>query len=411
MPPPIRTTIRTATLTLPALLTTSLLLPACGASGPADEAVARDSAGIRIVENPAPAGIWNLEPGPLRGATILLESTPSVSIGSLDGLPEYTFQNVSRAVKLEDGRIVVADGLELKYYDADGRHLTTAGGEGEGPGEFSMLNEVVVCEGEVVAGDMGQQYLSVFDRDGTFLRTHRLPVSGSVFPMFLEGCDQATGLPLLRVPSTYSPGDPSGHRDALIAILRADTAATGSDTVAVVPTRVRSGGMIGPFDSGTRYGYDGTNVHVLETEKLEVRTFGSDGSLVRIARVPHEPRPVSDEDHRRAIEASLDAMNPAFAERLRPRLAAGPKPDYMPAASDFVADRTGRLWIQPFRPPFDEPPTRWLVLDARGSFLAAADLPPGFRPLDIGEDWVLGVWEDEMDVPYIRLYRFSVDDA
>ena len=30
--------------------------------------------------------------------------------------------------------------------------------------------------------------------------------------------------------------------------------------------------------------------------------------------------------------------------------------------------------------------------------------PPGFRPHDIGADYVLGVWRDELGIEFVRMY-------
>lgn len=386
---------------VPAVLTASILLAlaGCGAAGPADAPVVRDSAGVRIVENRMPG----------ERVAFRLEAEPEVSIGALDGPAEYTFEGVKGGARLEDGRLVIADGSELKFYDAAGRHLMTAGGAGEGPGEFSFLNAVVPCGGEIFAGDMRQEYLTVFDREGTFVETRPIPSSGNpVFAMTLVACDAATGLPLLRAPSPFSPSDPAGMSVGTVAIVRAATGAdTRVDTVAAVPALRRSGGFPGPFDPATRYAYDGANIHVMDTDAIVIRTFGVDGALRRIARVPHAPRPVSTEEQSRAVEERLADMPDAFAARLRSQLEAAPKPDQMPAAGAIAADAAGRLWVQPFTAPWEDPATGWLVLDADGAFLGTAELPSGFRPLDIGEDWILGVWQDELDVAYVRLYRFG----
>ena len=37
--------------------------------------------------------------------------------------------------------------------------------------------------------------------------------------------------------------------------------------------------------------------------------------------------------------------------------------------------------------------------------LASAHTPAGVRILDIGTDYVLGLWQDENDVEYVRLFR------
>lgn len=376
----------------------ALVLPGCGAAGSSDAPVVRDSAGVRIVENAAPG----------ERVAFVLDAEPAVSIGSLDGPPEYMFEGVADAARLADGGIVVADANELKFYDAAGAHRVTAGGEGEGPGEFSYLNAVVPCGDVILAGDMRQQHLSVFDRQGTFLRTRPLPASGSpVFALFLEGCDDATGLPLLRVPMTYSPTDPEGTRTDTVILLRPDSSWAGADTAASLPAVVRTGGMGTSFDPAMRYAFDGADIHVAYTESIAVRTYDRAGTLERIARVPHQPRPVSAGDQQRAIEARLADVPASFAERLRPELEAATPPTHMPAAGSLLADATGRVWIQRFSAPWEDRATDWLVLDRDGALLGSVQLPPGFRPLDIGEDWILGVWENDLDVPFVRLYRFQ----
>ena len=62
-------------------------------------------------------------------------------VGLLDGPDEYIFGNITGAVRLEDGSVVVADeqSHEVRKYDAGGRHLWTSGREGEGPGEYKGL--------------------------------------------------------------------------------------------------------------------------------------------------------------------------------------------------------------------------------------------------------------------------------
>ena len=93
-------------------------------------AEARDSAGIQVVENPAPpAGSrleWRIGP------------EPSVSIGRREGEDPYLLYRASDATILADGRIVVANGGsdELRFFDSTGSHLASRGGQGEGPGEF-----------------------------------------------------------------------------------------------------------------------------------------------------------------------------------------------------------------------------------------------------------------------------------
>ena len=71
---------------------------------------------------------------------------PTVDIGVLDGAPEYQLFRVRAALTLSDGRIVVSNSgtQQLRLYDPQGRYLVTAGGPGEGPGEFARLGQLLL---------------------------------------------------------------------------------------------------------------------------------------------------------------------------------------------------------------------------------------------------------------------------
>jgi hypothetical protein len=64
----------------------------------------------------------------------------------------------------------------------------------------------------------------------------------------------------------------------------------------------------------------------------------------------------------------------------------------------------GNLWVQEYRMPGDNTPPRWSVFDIDGIPLGEVAYPDGFSPLDIGSDYVLGVWSDADDVEHVQLY-------
>ena len=89
-----------------------------------------DSAGIVIVENPAPDSVdlpqWRLSPSPL------------VEIGRAEDDPGHQLSEVVNAIRLSDGRIVIGDAQtkEIRFFSPSGAHQHSTGGSGEGPGEF-----------------------------------------------------------------------------------------------------------------------------------------------------------------------------------------------------------------------------------------------------------------------------------
>ncbi len=63
----------------------------------------------------------------------------------------------------------------------------------------------------------------------------------------------------------------------------------------------------------------------------------------------------------------------------------------------------GYLWVRAYDVPGHEA-NNWSVFDAEGTLRGAVELPPRFQPLDIGSDYVLGVWRDADDVEHVRMY-------
>ena len=167
-----------------------LVALACGDPGSDPElsgVAIRDSAGIRIVENPLPPEDsrldWQIGP------------EPTLSIGELEGEKPYLLHFVRNTMRLRDGRIVVANGgsNELRFFDAMGNHLASRGGRGEGPGELGRLLRIDPWPGDsILARDAPNQGISVFDSDGNYGRTFTLADHGFV-PGFLWTAFYPTG--------------------------------------------------------------------------------------------------------------------------------------------------------------------------------------------------------------------------
>ena len=108
-------------------------LCACGGEAPRQLVQVRDSAGVAIVENSAAAEVeldrWQVPDSPL------------LEIGVSQGAAEYQLANVRSAVRLADGRIVVANAgtHEIRFYYRAGGFIRSVGREGAGPGEFRRI--------------------------------------------------------------------------------------------------------------------------------------------------------------------------------------------------------------------------------------------------------------------------------
>src|SRR5690554_5500708 len=90
----------------------AVALIGCGdpAGGPASHTAARDSAGIRIVENAG--STWS------DGGGWRLGDEPVLEIGMADGDPQYLLDRVTGAIRSADGGVVIsnAGSAEVRYY-------------------------------------------------------------------------------------------------------------------------------------------------------------------------------------------------------------------------------------------------------------------------------------------------------
>ncbi len=381
----------------------ALALAACAPDAERSTATVSDSAGITIVESHAP--LWNAE------HVWRLSETPLVTIGTVEGADEYQLYRVRSAVRLADGRIVVANSgtNELRFYDADGVYLFTRGGEGGGPGEFQSMGDIWTLGDSLFIHDFSQMRITVYSTAGEFGRTFRVreaPDGGFPFP---EGVLAPHHLLVRRTPrdSELSAGF---NRDTSL-YLRYSLDGEPLDSLGWYPGDESYMGFAEDFTYGTSAPF-GLRTYMLAAGDLlyygssdvyEIEVRGADGTLQRLIRRPVPNAPVTAEEveefHRR-YEEREERMSPIW----RNLYSQMTLPETKPAYGRLLADVEGNLWVADYTQERDDAGT-WSVFDPEGRFLGTVETPTGGRVLQIGRDFVLGVWRDEFDVEYVRLYE------
>jgi hypothetical protein len=384
----------------------ALLCSACAREGGETDAfVVRDSAGVRIVESTDPE--WS------ESETWRFGENPLVQIGGMDGDPNYELYRVIDALRLSDGRLVIANSgtHELRFYDAEGRYLSASGGQGDGPGEFQALWWTRPFRGDsLITYDLRQRRLSVFDTAGRFQRSimvmnvgETIVRASGVFSdgSFLSygsrrrGPDAPSGL--LREESHLFRHSESGELiDSLGAFL-------GSETF----VRPLNGGMMMMqpfFGRSTEFFVQGALFYVATNDSYEIKAYAQDGTLRSVTRRHFAHLNVTEEDVQAVREQVLgDDMPAEMQEMLEEVVNAMPTPETMPAYSSALLDDVGNLWVEEYRQPDDEV-RRWTVFDTGGVLLGTLLMPTGCRMLSAGHDFLLGTWRDELDVEYVQMY-------
>ena len=383
----------------------------CKVSGGTPPVVVRDSAGVTIVESAVPAWAagdgWTLSPAP----AIELVSDPADE--------GFLLHEVTGLTVLPDGRVAVANmgDNSVRLYDPSGNPIWKAGRSGDGPDEFRQIRGLLRRGDELWALQVLPNPLKVFDLGGRFLR--------SVPPPSIEG------LPIPRLQGLFEDGSwlisdrprgtPAGRMwNEFSTFMRISQDVI--DTVAVLPM-VRTVDILGMRPEQQALS---PYLRVMVTRDRIYEGFPSawdvgvrDRSGEVILRIRRAWDPVA------VTAAHRDAYRQAFMEWAEdePRLQEALRqladgmiyPDYHPAHGDLQVDATGALWVERTQtePPWSEgadyvpvPPreTVWDVFDSEGTWLGPVEFPARFRVLEIGSDYVAGVWKDELDLQRVRVY-------
>jgi hypothetical protein len=387
-------------------------LAACGGEGAGPSgAVIRDSAGIHIVENTAP--LW------AEGEGWKLSEKPVLSIGELEGDPSYQLFQVYDARRLSDGRIVVANAgsSELRFYDGKGRFKGVVGRKGGGPGEFKGLADVwALADDSLLAYDFRNDRISFFDPSGEFVRSFQLQslTGGKSSPSLVAPFADGSLLISART-MFFSPQTEGGLRRDSVLYLRCDPAGALLDSVGWFPgpewyVKSDEGIMAASSRAFGRSPVATASADAFyfgSSDSYEIARYDGNGQLQRLIRRTHESLDVTPEDIESWIEERLadadDENQRAFWEKLYADM---PFPQTMPAYERLIVDDEGSLWVEEYRRPTDEQP-RWTVFDAEGVMLGEVETPPEFQVFQIGSDFVLGRWTDDLDVEHVQLYKLK----
>ena len=411
---------------------------ACAEGGAtARSAVTRDSAGVAITESTGPA--W----GP--GEALALSAEPTVLVGEEEGAPEYQFGRIAAATRLSDGRLAVFDGMahELRFYDAAGKFLSKTGGEGGGPGEYKLVSWMTRLRGDsLMVHDIMAQRITVLGPDGGVARSVNLAAAtppppavegaagGARSRIVMSGMGRyrvlapfADGSLLARVAGAPAMGQQGVTRDSAVYVRLApdgslrDTVGTFVGDETQLSTAGSSGNMnvmVGPppFGRTTQVAVDRDGFWLGTADRYELARYDAAGRLVRLVRRPVEPLAITEADvaerKRQDLEGTITVGNRqdegVFRRMAEQRWENATIPKTMPAHGALMADANGHLWVREVTRPVDRVP-RWTVFAPDGTMLGTIAMPEGFRPLEFGDEYVLGVRKDDADVEQLALYQ------
>jgi len=392
-----------------------ILCSACGTqeAEPPAGVVVSDSAGVRIIDN----GRLDLT------LKLLAASEPALTIGVVEGPPEFQLFRISDAKRLSDGGIAVANAgsRELRIYDPDGTHRRTAGGTGQGPSEFRYPTALTVLPGDTI---MVQDFLDrvYFTAGGDFIRRETID-RGAFAALWSESGGMSEGGQWMADGKLFAPvyrrsqdrpttGPPFRPQMTFVRIsedlARVDTLGVFGG---ILQQYVDVGGGRGPsatvppFATNTSWALGAGDGSILagDNSSPKVDRFLPDGSHVIVRwtadRSLVSPSEIEEwKDQQRNSEwtqGRLPELERAWAEM--------DIPDEKPYYGRISSGSDGTIWVA----AADGTPERtsiWAFSDD-GTYEGCLEVPGRFTPFDSGEGWVLGLTQDENDVEFIKFYE------
>ena len=404
---------------------TSAIGACTSADGSPSAVETSDSAGVTVIFSHGPQ--W------ADGEAWTVAAEPQVTIGVLEGAEEYQLFAVAAAARQSDGDIVVAEGgsREVRLYDRDGGFLRTLGGSGSGPGEFLNPDQVVVTEGDTVAvWDNTTLRTTRFDAAGEFIDVESVDlarIARAVDPPLYPGTMSLLpdGDLLVRLvekaanvkgsKASKGGGSPQGVFRPRSGALRVSLDRSSIDTLMFFGDSEQEtvsapwGPMpvVPPAAKRTLIAVQPTSSQVCigDQEDPEISCFGPDGSRT-LVRWISEPVALADEAiatwRDTTVELYTQKMNEADVLRVLDQVTV---PEVLPPYSQITLDRVGNLWVQQGRAGGGASESiDHLVFDPAGVLLGVVALPP-IEVLEIGDDYVLGLFRDEFEVEYLHLYE------
>lgn len=354
-----------------------------------------------------------------------ITSEPQLVIGVLDGPLEYQLFDVAAAARQSDGDVVVVDAgtRTVRLYDRNGAFVALLGGAGSGPGEFQDPSQVMIGPDDAIrVWDNAAFRVTSFDASGVLTGVQVVRLDGIAKaltpPLYPASAQLLAGGDLLVRLVEKTKAQPSEARfRRRSGALRVSADLSVIDTLMffadVEQVTVNSTwgplAIVPPLAKTTQIAVHNREARVCigEQEGAEIVCFAPDGSrtLLQWRDRPSAVRPAEIATWREeTMELYGQKMSFDDARRFVDQV---PLPQVRPAYSSLVLDHAGNLWVE-LGPREEEGSTSvdYLIFDSTGRILDILPLPR-LQVLEIGEDYVMGVYRDELDVQYLQVYGIN----
>ena len=155
---------------------------------------------------------------------------------------------------------------------------------------------------------------------------------------------------------------------------------------------------------GSHAVYVGTGGFVGTSDTFEIVMYSFRGERVGVVRDTVSREQMTTRRRRRFIEEQVSRFQADQQRGVKSFLEGLEYPEIFPAYGVLLTDPSDNLWVQNYPRPGEDIGT-WRVYSRRGTRINTVRTPKGFRLLEVGDDYILGVRKNELDVAFVEVYR------
>ena len=331
------------------------------------------------------------------------DSLPAVDIAGAKEDGSINFERPVWATRLPSAEIVVADqwGASLRFFNQNGKLIRTAGRHGNGPGEFGRPMWLGRCGSDsLFVSDAVQKVVKVFDQAGSWTRDFT--------PQSPNGRDASNVLACSddeRFAFVYLVSFPGRDGEDWIPA-RGILALNDASGNVVAEIGELPFFNMNPVDQITQVALSNDRVYVGTGDSAWIDVYSIKGDTLSSFAVGAGPRPVTEAHLETAIDEWGSQLSGRDDRAQFAEMASGiPQPDHLPFYSGLRLDSEGLLWVVLSVP--GDPETHLRAFDEAGEVVAELYVPEDMTVFEVGSDYVLGKFDDEMGEWHVGVFRFS----
>lgn len=342
-------------------------------------------------------------------AQLRVDPTPATLIASIGDDGEVQLEMPVGVMRFPDGTIAVADGARqsVSYFDSTGRHIRTAGRQGGGPGEFNGLSWAGKCGNEsITAWDRSNNRLTVFDSRGELTGESSLRLEPAIASRTaFTTCARNGDMVFVSLPTQMDPGSPVQRAESVVTLLPAEGTARqlGSGISSSEFVVLGGGGTPRPLGLTTTAALAGGRVYLGTGDSAAVLVYSvsgeAEGSIPMSGATRRVARPGQYEA---AVEQILQMVPSGAVPLVHSTLMGMPHVTRLPAYSSVHTDPHGNVWVTRSAPG---EATRLFAAGADGRTIGHVDLPQQVHVWEVGDDFILGHYTNDMGEPFVASYR------